>query len=539
MNHDVFISYSSKDEQFADELRSALEKTGVSCWQDKQSIGAGANWQAEITRALKNTQIMVLIFSSNSIQSGNVGKELSLASKYQRLIIPIRVEDVEFPDDWDYNLAGTNCLEVFKRQQTVDEIAEQIRKEVGSHRTSRPAETGVAENGEQRYRTRFRKYLQDDGVIEDKERELLLDLCGDLGIDEARARQIEEEERKSLSSTASPSPRLAHAPSAIDVASQAPAPETKQTAVSGIEDRARPVADDMMLVSDRVTGAASKLVEAFPPVGKIFLRRFLGEVPGLRFTTTRNAIHVLVRNEYSYDYQVSLLPTAPDEMRVCFEFPYATEGSGVARPGWNDVLEQRLLACGCGSVSRQVPGTQWECLNVPVTSATPADAVGKLLEFVRWYVFIAFSEDGSEKIMLPPKAAEFVATLPAFASGFIGSLPPNSGTKKMSFEKVLYLRVASGVDDERSLSIGSRGDGIYVAFGADENEMLGRTGLTFWSKLESERCPQPQKTMPERTSAGEGGCINCTLRADTPTEGCEALLRYSRWFLLEAPYYEE
>jgi TolB-like protein len=103
---DIFISYSSKDREKAEELSQVLALAGLSVWIDKQGIGAATSWTREIAEALDACRVFVLLLSTNSLSSKNVAKELSLAAEAEKHIIPIELESVAIPTTFRYHLAG-------------------------------------------------------------------------------------------------------------------------------------------------------------------------------------------------------------------------------------------------------------------------------------------------------------------------------------------------------------------------------------------------------------------------------------------------
>ena len=53
MNHDVFISYSSKEKSIADGVCHYLEANGVKCWMAPRDIPAGTDYGDLIDEAIK------------------------------------------------------------------------------------------------------------------------------------------------------------------------------------------------------------------------------------------------------------------------------------------------------------------------------------------------------------------------------------------------------------------------------------------------------------------------------------------------------
>ncbi len=105
--HEVFISHSSKDRSHAERLVAGLEAHGLRCWVAPRDIPRGANWAAEIAKAIEATPAFVLVFTSHSNESDDVGREVGLAISSQSHVIPVRFEDVEFSHGLKYHLAST------------------------------------------------------------------------------------------------------------------------------------------------------------------------------------------------------------------------------------------------------------------------------------------------------------------------------------------------------------------------------------------------------------------------------------------------
>jgi adenylate cyclase len=103
---DIFISYSSKDREKAEQLTELLSSAGLSVWIDKHGIGAATSWTKEIVDGINNCKALLLLLSSSSIASQNVIKEVSLASEKQKKIIPLDLEPVTIPAELEYQLAG-------------------------------------------------------------------------------------------------------------------------------------------------------------------------------------------------------------------------------------------------------------------------------------------------------------------------------------------------------------------------------------------------------------------------------------------------
>ena len=103
---DIFISYSAKDREKAEQLTELLASAGLSVWIDKHGIGAATSWSGEISKAIEECKALLLLLSETSIESDNVRKEVSLAAERKKKILPLDLEPVALTHDLAYHLAG-------------------------------------------------------------------------------------------------------------------------------------------------------------------------------------------------------------------------------------------------------------------------------------------------------------------------------------------------------------------------------------------------------------------------------------------------
>src|SRR6267143_266058 len=111
MAHDVFISHSTIDKAVSDAVCAALENGGIRCWVAPRDVQPGRSFAGEITRAIQDSKIMVLIFSAHSNNSEHVLREVQLAVKAHLHIIQFRIEDVRLNDDLEYFLSTPHWLD--------------------------------------------------------------------------------------------------------------------------------------------------------------------------------------------------------------------------------------------------------------------------------------------------------------------------------------------------------------------------------------------------------------------------------------------
>src|ERR1700733_4135380 len=103
---DIFISYSSKDREQAEQLTGLLASAGLSVWIGQSGIDVATSWSGEIVDAIEGCKAFLVLLSPNSIASVNVVKEVALAAEHKKKILPLDLEFVELPRDLKYHLAG-------------------------------------------------------------------------------------------------------------------------------------------------------------------------------------------------------------------------------------------------------------------------------------------------------------------------------------------------------------------------------------------------------------------------------------------------
>jgi len=112
-SQDVFISYCAEDRKVAEAIKAFLVSRGFSCWKAPEDLAPGADWPESISQAIQLGRVVVLVWSAASMDSEDVFRELSLASRHHLAIVPLRLEAVEPKEGWDYYLVPTQWLAAF------------------------------------------------------------------------------------------------------------------------------------------------------------------------------------------------------------------------------------------------------------------------------------------------------------------------------------------------------------------------------------------------------------------------------------------
>ena len=93
----LFISYSSKDQQFVDKLMARLKNSGERAWLNTESIPKGNHWHDEMVKALAETDVLLLVVSANSIASKWVKEEWKFFQEAGKRVLPILLEECKAP----------------------------------------------------------------------------------------------------------------------------------------------------------------------------------------------------------------------------------------------------------------------------------------------------------------------------------------------------------------------------------------------------------------------------------------------------------
>ena len=111
MEHEVFVSYSRKDSAVARELCKVLDSIGVPYWIDVNSISAGEEYKRKIVRAIRQATFFIFLSSASSNASPNVLKEMQLAVKEQKRIVPIKLDNSPYDDAIEYDISSLDFID--------------------------------------------------------------------------------------------------------------------------------------------------------------------------------------------------------------------------------------------------------------------------------------------------------------------------------------------------------------------------------------------------------------------------------------------
>jgi hypothetical protein len=167
---DVFISHSSLDRHSASLIKQYLQAQAVRCWKAPDDILPGESWPQAILRAISNSHLMLLVWSSNATASPEVSKELTLATRNELTVVPFRIEN-SAPGEWEYHLANIHWLDAFdgKLEDHLENLSNyllHILSAKGSYtREAVTSESGAAQDSQEMEDVAYAEWAQNSTLV--------------------------------------------------------------------------------------------------------------------------------------------------------------------------------------------------------------------------------------------------------------------------------------------------------------------------------------------------------------------------------------
>lgn len=125
----VFVSYARANDMTVLPLVEAAKRAGRKFWLDQQGISAGDGWAGEIVRAIKAAGGVVVMCSKAAFESDHVKREIYLADRYKKKLVPVFIEQAEPPEDFEYFFAGVQILNLYETPE--EERPEALNRVLG------------------------------------------------------------------------------------------------------------------------------------------------------------------------------------------------------------------------------------------------------------------------------------------------------------------------------------------------------------------------------------------------------------------------
>ena len=135
--HKVFVSHATEDLDTAFRVCKILEAEGISCWLASRDVKAGTDYAAAILDAIKNSQLVLLVFSDYANTSPYVLREIERAIAYNRPVLSLRVDEALPGASMEYYLNLWQWLDVHtgiekQRHAIVAAVRKQLEREPGT-----------------------------------------------------------------------------------------------------------------------------------------------------------------------------------------------------------------------------------------------------------------------------------------------------------------------------------------------------------------------------------------------------------------------
>lgn len=133
--YSCFISYSSKDQDFADRLHADMQDKGVRCWFAPEDLKIGERIRPGIDEAIRLHDKLLLILSKDSVRSPWVESEVEAALERERrhkrkVLFPIRIDDAvkRTRKAWASDIRRTRQIGDFRRWKEHDAYQEALER---------------------------------------------------------------------------------------------------------------------------------------------------------------------------------------------------------------------------------------------------------------------------------------------------------------------------------------------------------------------------------------------------------------------------
>ncbi len=132
---DVFVSHASEDAELVQAICDTFDKNGIPYWVSTKHIKLGEDFASVIPPAIAASKIMLVVLSQHAVASSYVRREVDIAVKREKLIIPVIVGDVQMTDSMEFYLSTSQFLFYSNTQSFYDVLLQRIQE-----LTAQPAE---------------------------------------------------------------------------------------------------------------------------------------------------------------------------------------------------------------------------------------------------------------------------------------------------------------------------------------------------------------------------------------------------------------
>lgn len=128
----IFVSYSTRQIDFAHTVSDTLRKAGFSTWIAPESIPTGKDYMAEIPSAISGARLMVLLLTPEAQSSKWVRKEVGAAVGAGKSLFPMQLQKFEPNPEFRFVLEGEQIFPAWKYSpaELLGIMLEEIRSKI-------------------------------------------------------------------------------------------------------------------------------------------------------------------------------------------------------------------------------------------------------------------------------------------------------------------------------------------------------------------------------------------------------------------------
>lgn len=109
----VFVSFANPDRALAEEIARYLTYGGFQCWIEGQNLLPGtADWETEIRNGIRDSEMLLVVVSRNTIGSKYVRSEIALAVSKGLPVLPVWVSGNEWAECAPMEIIGTQYIDL-------------------------------------------------------------------------------------------------------------------------------------------------------------------------------------------------------------------------------------------------------------------------------------------------------------------------------------------------------------------------------------------------------------------------------------------
>lgn len=113
MSHEVFLCYCEEDKEIASQLCHGLEENRIRCWFKSRDFRQSSDVEI-ISKAIKNSESVVLIYSENAKNTNSVVTEIDIAFSSDIPIFVFKIDDSSKKSDLDFFLMNKVWMDNYK-----------------------------------------------------------------------------------------------------------------------------------------------------------------------------------------------------------------------------------------------------------------------------------------------------------------------------------------------------------------------------------------------------------------------------------------